>query len=355
MAPALEGWVRRWWQGEAGLPGGVLSLLAAPAEGIFRSVVSVRNRSYERGWAAQHGAPVPVVSVGNLTVGGTGKTPMAAWVARALVGMGAAPTILSRGYGQDEVLLHRRWNPDIPVVVAPARIQGARQAARSGATVVVLDDGFQHRALARELDIVLLAAEGPLEGRLLPRGPFREAPGSLGRAHVAVVMRRTAEESEARRRAAEVVERYPHLIVPRALLRPDGWRGLRGGEATPPKGPVLALAGVARPEAFALLVERITGEPPELLTFPDHHSYGPEDADRVASAAAGRTLVTTEKDAVKLEDLSDRLPDVRVLALKVIFESGEEELKEELRRLVQPPHGGVSAGEAPLRGSEGGT
>jgi tetraacyldisaccharide 4'-kinase len=274
-----------------------------------------------------------VISVGNLTVGGTGKTPVAAWVARTLADEGARPAVVSRGYGQDELALHKRWNPDVLVRAHPDRVLAVRSAARDGATVAVLDDGFQHRRLARTLDIVLLAAEEPLPGRLLPRGPFREPLGALSRADVVLITRKVAGEESARRVEAIAQAAAPEARVARMRLEPGGWSDGAGADVDPPGGPLLAVASVAHPEGFARLVESLTGSQPELMPFPDHHPYDRKDVRAIRERAGGRTVVVTEKDAVKLEGLRESLPELRVLRLRVRLEAGAEALLERVTQV----------------------
>ena len=323
MSPSLHRYVRRWWGGGRGAAGSALMVLAAPLEWGYARAVARRNRRWDRSSPA--GVPgLSVVCVGNLTVGGTGKTPMAAWAARVLADAGAGVALLSRGYARDELLLHHRWNPDVPVLADPDRVRAARMARAQGAKVVVLDDGFQHRNLARDLDVVLLAAEDPFPGRLLPRGPYREPDAALGRAHAVVVTRRTSSRHEAEALFARVAHRFPHLTLGQAALVPGGWQDLAGNPAPPPEGPVLAVAAVARPEAFEVHVESETGQEAELMAFPDHHDFRPEDVRAMRARAGQRTVVVTEKDAVKLLLHPTTLGPVRVLVQTLRWESGEE-------------------------------
>jgi tetraacyldisaccharide 4'-kinase len=264
--------------------------------------------------------------LGNLTVGGTGKTPLSAWVARLVVSKGVRAALVTRGYGQDELLLHRRWNPGVPVVADPDRLAAARRARDAGADTLVLDDGFQHRRLGRDVDLVLLAAEDPLDGHLLPRGPFREPASALARADGVVVTRRTASPAQATRLAAIVRDRHPGLMVGIVALLPGGWTTLAGAPAEAPDGAVLAVTAVARPEAFASQVEFATGSPAELLAFPDHHAFTENEARGFRARARGRTLVVTEKDAVKLVDFEPLLGPARVLIQDIRWEQGEEAL-----------------------------
>ena len=335
----LEEALRRSWRGEGGAPARALALLSLPLSWIWRGVTAARNAAFDRGLLRSHRAPVPVVSVGNLAVGGTGKTPVSAWLCRELADAGARPALVARGYGEDELRLHRRWNADVPVHADPDRVAAAVRAVEGGAGVVVLDDGFQHRRLGRQLDVVLLAAEHPFPGPLLPRGPFREPPSALDRAHVAVVTRKTAPEARADALVEELRRRAPHLLLVRLDLAPDRWVGLDGDPVERPGPDVLAVTGVADPEGFAAFVEATTGARPELLAFPDHHDFDAADAGRIVRAAGPRTVVTTEKDAVKLAALAELLPEVRVLALEIRPREGADALLSRARRLAALPRG----------------
>ena len=336
MSSLPETWRRTAWAGDGLLPR-TLRTLSLPLEGLYRLGVAIRNRAFDYGVLPTRTAPVPVVSVGNLSVGGTGKTPLTSWIVRELVALGARPAVVSRGYGHDEIMLHERWNPAIAPVVAPRRNEGVCRAADGGATIAVLDDGFQHRWTRRQLDIVLIAAEQPFPAPMLPRGPFREPAASLRRAHVAVVTRKTATEETARSVGDRIGARFPELTVLHVELAPSGWTDLAGRAMPAPEGPTLAVASVAAPETFTGLVERLLGSEPSLVQYPDHHAYSAQDAESIRGKAGDRALVTTEKDAVKLVAYSDRLRDVRVLTLSVEEGDGTRTLRSAL--------GGVVGGE----------
>jgi tetraacyldisaccharide 4'-kinase len=307
-----------------------------PLEALYRSIVALRQIAYRGGILRSLRASIPIVSIGNLVVGGTGKTPVTAWLVRRLQEMGARPAVLLRGYGEDEALLHRRWNPDAPVFTGADRVEAAQRAAASGATVALLDDGLQHRRLARDLEVVLVAAEQPFPGHLLPRGPYRESPSALARADLVAVTRRTAADAEVEetlRKVARVAPRRPTAVL---RLAPRGWTELNGAPAEHPPGAVLAVTSIAEPALFRRLVEESSGGAAvELLAFPDHHVFDVDDAGRIRRAAGARVVVVTEKDAVKLEGLADLLPPVRVLALAVHAERGEHELDDALRRTTR--------------------
>lgn len=326
MREHVEALVRRWWRGDLGAAGVALSLVTAPVEWAYAAEVRRRDRRF----LASGGARVDglsVVSVGNLVVGGTGKTPVAAWMIRVLADAGARPALLSRGYGGDEIRLHQRWNPEAAVEADPDRLAAAHRARRQGADVAVLDDGFQHRRLARAVDVVLLAAEDPFPGRMLPRGPYRESADALERADAVIVTRKTASSEAASALADTIARRYPTATVGVLGLLRGSWLTLEGRPAEPPEGAILAVAGIARPEAFRRQVAEATATDPELVAFPDHYGYTAVEAGGLRRRAGKRTLVTTEKDAVKLERYANELGDVRVLGIRLAWESGETEVR----------------------------
>ncbi len=324
----------RWVWGASTRAAAAAGLALAPLEMALTAAVALRNRRYDSGRAPVRSADVPVVSVGNLAVGGSGKTPLAAWLATWFLGRRITPGIVTNGYGLDEVLLHRRWNPGVPVAAGRRRARAVSAAVEQGAQVVILDDGFQHRALARDLDLVLVAAEHPTPVRLLPRGPYREPERALRRADGVIVTHRSASFGDARRRAVSLAAAHG-LRYALVRLRAGRWRDLKGASAPVPEGSVLVVSGVASPRGFHELLEReFSGMEMEAMIFSDHHEYSAADARAIARRAGGRPVLTTAKDAVKLGRLVDRGVDVRVLHLEVVVEEGRRWLEDALEGLL---------------------
>lgn len=316
--------IQRLWEGEPGLGGRVLGAILTPAEVGFRTVVRARNVVYRTGIARADAPPVPAISVGNITVGGTGKTPMVRWLVRRLLERNWTPGILHGGYAEDEPMLHRLWFPKLPVVADRNRLRAAGVAMELGADVLVLDDAFQHRRFGRDLDIVLVSAETwTRDARLLPRGPYRESPRALRRADLVVVTRRTMSAEDAARVEVEVA-RTSGRRTARVHLRPGPWLDarLRRRTGTPP-GPAIAVAGVARPDDFFDQAEEAGAGLRDAIAFPDHHPYSRAEMDALVKEAAGRPVVTTAKDAVKLARGMAGV-DLWVLEQDVVFESGRE-------------------------------
>jgi len=273
-----------------------------PLEWIYGAASAVVGAQRAR----QAGASLaPTVSIGNITVGGTGKTPMSAWVAAELRTRGLKPTLLLRGYGDDEELVHAMLNPGVPVVVDADRRRGAAAAVANGATALVLDDGFQHRQMPRDADLVLVSADqwhdGPV--RLLPAGPFREPLFALRRASLVVVTRKLASAERAGRVVAAVRQAAPGCQTAVVHLAPRGLCAWGGGEAplTDLNGQrVLAVSGIGAPDAFVGQLQAL-GATVEVLSFGDHHAYSAADIDRIRRRAAPHDRVLcTLKDAVKI-------------------------------------------------------
>ncbi|MCA9739134.1 MAG: tetraacyldisaccharide 4'-kinase [Gemmatimonadetes bacterium] len=329
--PDLHAWARAWWGGSPAAGFRLLDGLLWPVELLYRAGSAVRLAAYRRGVLSVARAPVPVVSVGNLSVGGTGKTPVAAFLARRLASRGHRPAVVLRGYGLDEVSLHRRWAPDMPVVAHADRREGVARAVEAGADVAILDDGFQHVRLARDLDLVLVSAEqhrALQTGRTLPRGPLREPPAALQRADAILLTHRTADPAPLRERLRTVAPSVP--VVPLRLAFRE-WMHLDGTAATAPTQECVAVASVGEPQGFAELLARAGTRVSGTRWFPDHHPYTDPEIVDLERWAAGRTLLTTEKDAVKLAGRVQG--DWRVLALSVEPEGDSEALDTLLGRI----------------------
>jgi len=304
---------------------------------FYGAAVRLRNRAYDRGWR-RVSVGVPVISVGNITVGGTGKTPLVIDLAGRLLRQGRKVGVLARGYRAagdslgDELALVARRLPQVVCLRDPDRVRGARTLVdRHGVEVIVLDDGFQHRRLARDMDLVLIDATCPFGGGyLLPRGRLREPLSSLRRASSIVLTRVDQVSPEAlaalRRRLEELL---PHWSPFETVHAPAGFVELDGSAARAPSAgtAVVCVSAVGNPDAFERTVRQLGLNVRAVLRWPDHHRYGPEDVARIEQEAQVRgadIVVTTEKDAVKLAE-SSRC-GVRVVALRVdVLYRGDDE------------------------------
>jgi tetraacyldisaccharide 4'-kinase len=356
---------RIWWDPA---PGAARSALLSPlllAEAAFRAGAALRGALYDRGVARAERAAAPVVSVGNVAVGGAGKTPVAIAVAERLLARGRRVALLSRGYGAaradarvvsdgrgvrlgaaeggDEPVLVARRLPAVAVLCGPRRADLARTAVEAlAADALVLDDGFQHRALARDLDVVVLDAANPFgNGHLLPRGPNREPPSALRRAGLVWLSRADRADAGALARLrdlargatgrAPVESRHAATdVLDGTLLRSLGAGTLRGRR-------VLALSGVARPASFHATLEALGAEVAAARAFPDHHPFTAseiEGALREAAAARCEVVATTEKDAVRLPPALAQDPRFAVVRIEAEITVGADVLEAALERAL---------------------
>ncbi len=308
-----------------------------PLAGAYWAVMRLRARTRPPGVRL----PLPTIAVGNLTVGGTGKTPLAAWIAGYCAARGRTPGILLRGYGDDEPLVHRRLVPQAVVVANPDRVAGATTAVAQGAQALVLDDAYQLLSVARDLNIVVVSAESVGAGSPwpLPAGPWRERWDALDRADAIVVTRKRASAQQAVNVADTLSRARAGVLVCTAWLALDRLEGMRSGTQRDAAGlagrRVVAAAGIADPESFAEQL-RGTGVSVQLVAYQDHHRYGLADVERLARVAKqGDNVVVTEKDAVKLRQRwPGDAPEPLVAVLAVRWERNGRALEQALNDVL---------------------
>lgn len=333
----------------------LLRLLLAPPSWLFAAAAETRAALYRAGVFTRHRVPRPVISVGNLTVGGTGKTPLVEWVVREAGLLGLRPVVLTRGYGAagdevpDEIAVLTENLPELHVVRDADRVRGALTAIeRHCATALVLDDGYQHHRLGRQLDLVTVDALRPFGGgHCLPRGMLREPVRALRRAQGVVVTRSDqVTPAELERILRRTRRAAPRAVLARAVHAPVAVRPVGGGTERPVSfldgRSVLAVSGIGNPAAFEATLAGIGARVAGRLRFPDHHRYSPEDLARIgreAEAAGADAVVTTQKDAVKWPESSNG-PPAFVLVVSLTLTQGEEEIRGLLRDALR----GASAG-----------
>ncbi|MFG0305120.1 MAG: tetraacyldisaccharide 4'-kinase [Phycisphaerales bacterium JB040] len=329
----------------------LLSPLARAAEPLYRWEITRRNRAFDRGEGVTT-LDRPVLSVGNLSVGGTGKTPTVRRLLSWLLEAGHRPCVAMRGYKStpavesDEAAAHRRAFPTVPIVAQPDRIAGLHalfetQVGRD-TDCVVLDDGFQHRRLGRDFDLVLVdASRNPFRDRLIPAGWLREPVESLARASAVVVTHAELATPEALERLCVDVERA-HARPPLAVTTHD-WTELdvlaETGESTKPVSILrgtrsLAVCAIGNPHAFIDSARGAVGDGRlETIVLRDHDPYKPPTLEAIIEHARlidAHTIITTDKDWSKLADVApDRWPcPVARPRLRLGFARGEEALRE---------------------------
>jgi tetraacyldisaccharide 4'-kinase len=322
----LDHFARAVMSGEArGARASLLRAALTVAEPFYAGAAAARNWLIDSGLKRPHRLSRPVISVGNITTGGTGKTPLVRWLAGRLREEGRRAAVIARGYGaaagtlgDEQLMLDRLLNAGraddrVTVIANPDRVAAAERLLRERPDLdaIVLDDGFQHRRLARDLDVVLLSATSPFGyDHVLPRGMLREPLSGLRRAN-AVVITRTDQVSP---QEVEAIERrvrslHPDVPVYRAIHAPGA---LHTADArTLPLGELstrawFALCGIGDPQAFVRQLAALGGRCAGNRWFPDHHHYSERDVDdvrRAALAAGADVIVTTEKDWAKLQSL----------------------------------------------------
>jgi len=310
-----------------------------PFSAGFRFGVALRHAGYKHGWFKVRRLARPVVSVGNLTVGGTGKTPLVACVANILLRQGWKPSILTRGYGRrsrtemiviepgtgrrvdaqevgDEPAILARMLPEVPLIICADRFRGGQAAEQHfQVDAHILDDGFQHLALARDVDLLALDATQTIsDWLLLPAGRQREPLSALRRAQIMVLTR--ANSTNAKPLEDLVLKVHPAAQVFRSSMELIGWTDALSGEVVSIEDiraqKVAAFCAIGNPRAFFADLRRwgfsVVGED----AFPDHHVYTGEEIQKLAARArknAVAALLTTQKDAVKFSrDWAPQLP-----------------------------------------------
>ena len=323
-----------------------------PAGALYAAAMVLRNKAYDWRWLRTEQVEVPVISVGNLTLGGTGKTPFVAWLARWFRRYGVRVSIVSRGYGAEEGSRNDEakaleWAlPDVPHLQNPDRVAAARTAITELETeLILLDDAFQHRRIARDLDIVLLDALQPFGfGHVVPRGLLREPLRGIRRAQIVILSRADLVSQDLREEIRQrVAKLHPSAIWAEIRQQPTAWVSAAGDAQTlesfhPDK--VLAFCGIGNPEAFRRTLERLqfTLDPGAVRVFPDHHPYTREDiADltRWAEQMQAKAVVCTEKDLVKIGLTHLGKIPLWALRIEVAFISGLSDVEAALQPLVE--------------------
>lgn len=319
----------------------IVRALLVPVAGLWSSTMRFRALAYRRGWFKTRALPLPAVAVGNLTVGGSGKTPLAGWIAGELIARGRRPAILLRDVGGDESAVHREALPGVIVVPDADRARGADVAMTAGADVLVLDDAFQRLNVGRDLNVCLISAETTRAVRWpLPAGPWREGLRALDRADLVIVTRKRAD-AETAARLAEQLRHRTGTAVAVAHLALTTLRGLVSGRPHPlavlQGRRVVAASAIADPASFVAQIKQ-TGAQVQVATWNDHHAFRDEDLAWLAHAARRADwLVVTAKDAVKLRDRwPASVPEPLVAMLSIAWEAGESHIHAALDRMIVP-------------------
>ena len=353
-----------------------LKALAALIAWFYDKAIILRNFLFDLGVLRIHRLNCPVISVGNLVVGGTGKTPMVVWLARFLSENGLRVGIVSRGYGGaesgqviivsdgksiladsglsgDEAQLLARRFPFIPVLCSTKRVKAGKVAVEKfKCEVLILDDGFQHRYLARDLDVVMLDSRSPFgNGRLLPRGIMRERGSALVRSQV-LVLSRFDHSEEALKRRENLIRQWPDKKVARANHRPVRLFAAADRRERPLSSlkdlPLAAFAGIARPDDFFKSDQSLEARLVYAAALPDHHPMTAELLGSLFQEASGlkpELWLTTEKDWVRLPHLLPEGMELWVMAVEVDFEEDASQLTTAVRRVLKSAKGALEGSD----------
>ena len=351
-------WMRSVWE-RKGISGKLLWLLFLPCSWIYRFAVQVRNFLYNRGWLRVEALGRPVISVGNLTVGGTGKTPSCVWLAQELAKHGLKVAILSRGYNRREkqpVILGLNNSPlsaantgvdihaagDEPylmariygqiVAVGSDRYESGRELLRRQAVdVLILDDGFQHRRLKRDVDLVLLGRDAT--GWMLPCGPFREPRKAVRRADF-ILLTDAQEEWKSFLKARSPQSCYSGSLEPSVLIGFQSNRWQERPLSLLYRSRILAISGIANPAGFYDTIRAWEGEVVDTLEFPDHHDYTSRDWQDINRRGHHADIIlTTEKDLVKLIRFPFAKDKLLALRVSMVIENGAALIQAVLDRI----------------------
>ena len=316
-----------------------------PVSLLYKVGIKLRNKAYLDNWIVRSRAPLPVISIGNITVGGTGKTPFVIMLCRLLKSMQIKPGILIRGYKSrnpehsDEVTLYRNLLPEVRVYPGKNRVISAMEAVKDGVDVLVLDDGFQHLKLMRNMDVVLLDARTPFGGgRVVPGGMLREPLMNLKRASILVLTRVDQVAPEKLEQLQKTLKQLaPNVPILQSTHRPSRFYDMTGRSHDLQElagMPVVAISGIGQPEAFAETLTELGAEVREVVEFADHNAYtAAQFSKALTKVDPALTPIITEKDAVKLNQvLSDGYKqdiyvlgvDLRVVGVPLLKEWLEE-------------------------------
>jgi tetraacyldisaccharide 4'-kinase len=350
----------RLWNNKIG------SIGLLPFSWMYGLIVFIRDRLFQWHILSTNRLPVKVICIGNITVGGTGKTPFVVYCAQLLQNKGFMVGVLSRGYGRkaknsvvitdamngmgsleetgDEPVLLARRLKSIPIAIGKNRTETGRHLHESfGCDVLLLDDGFQHRKLHRDLDIVLIDASNPWgNGRLLPAGPLRESLNHLPRAD-RIVLTRT-DESKTLNQLIQTIKKYTSVPIFTSIHQPLEWITLPGQQSRDldflEGKRVLAFSGIGNPDSFKKMLHHLGVSIADFLHFRDHHWYTSQEIECIVRRARKNStdaIVTTEKDAVRISLISDWEIPALFLKIECKLVERQDELLRTLLSILEKP------------------
>jgi tetraacyldisaccharide 4'-kinase len=317
-------------------------LLLGTAACAYSIIIHLRNFLYSKNWLKAHRANAAVLSVGNITVGGTGKTPLVIWLCKFLQQKGIQCAVLTRGYKTrrtvDEPAILAESCPQAKIVINPNRVEAATEAVNKlGAKVLIMDDGFQHRRLARDLDIVTIDATCPFGyGKLLPAGLLREPVTSLKRADAAVLTRcDQISESKLCQIEKELQQINPDIMIAKSIHSPICAKSTTGEKITIEQlrsRKVFAFCGIGNPDAFLSTIKSTGANLVGSKIYNDHHHYTDSDIDDIygqANRLGADLILSTQKDHTHYATGATQYEiPFAYLTIKIKFIAGEDKLKQ---------------------------
>lgn len=342
----------------------LLRILLIPLCGLYRVIVFIRNYCFDVGIYKQKRLSCPIISIGNIVVGGTGKTPTVAAIAKLMCRNGSNVVVLLRGYKRqspekvllvsdgknrlcsmeecgDEAYMLAHQLSEIPIIVGKQRfLTGEAAISQFNSDLLILDDGYQHRQLERDLNILTIDATQPYgTGSLLPIGTLREPKSSIKRADIIILTRTDAVGINIKQLKAEVNQLAPTTPILESVHKPTALYQLNrtdDNSMIPLNNlsgkRLLAVCGIGNPNAFVKTLEKHNPDEVKLLAFPDHHVYSESDGEQLKyqmEKCGAEWIITTQKDEQKLTSLNTDLP-ILVLAIELVITEGEKVLLDKL-------------------------
>jgi len=334
----------------------IVKLLLWVLSCVYRFLTALHRFFYSTGILKTYRLPCPVISIGNLTVGGTGKTPLIEYLVEVLQNRKIQIVILTRGYmgegigsrtqESDEAVMLKNAFPDVPVLVGANRVKSAQEYLEHQlADVFLLDDGFQYRRLLRDLNIVVIDATNPWgNGCLLPRGILRESKNVLKKIKIFILTRADLGRNNLRSITKELRSKSPEALIVEAIHKPVSFIDARFKSIVDLNAvsgrDVCTLCSIGNPDSFVQTVAGLEANAGMQFVFMDHHIYMEDDIKRIVRSCQGKgitTIITTEKDAVKFEHFLDMFPkEITILSLRIRIDitEGEGQFLERIDRIL---------------------
>ncbi len=346
---SMKDYFRRLAEGyENGLGSKLVLPLLGIASGVYGAASGTTRGLYQSGALKSHKFPFPVISIGNLTWGGTGKTPLVEYVARRIAERQRTPLILTRGYGKDEAEQYRQHLPKVVIGIGANRVQvGKELSSKQKIDAAILDDGMQHWPIRRDFEIVTISALNPFgNGKLLPRGILREPVSQIRRASALIITHSDLVSAKELQQLKDTLRKHaPEAVLAEAYLEPLFFYRAKKKVRVPLSKlqgqKVTTFSGLGSPKSFRLLLGKMKIKAVRNFEFGDHHVFTEKELreiKEVSDSAYIEEILTTEKDFYRNPSLITEILNPLVLATRMRIHSGEEEFNRRLLRVVEQAH-----------------